>query len=79
MAPFAGDLFASDMDLPVNNDASSHACPENHAENGSGGGGSATHGFRQGKAIRVIFHSYWPPQPGLKVAVEGLAIKDGAV
>ena len=33
MAPFAGDLVASDMNLPVY-DAS--ACPENYAENDAG-------------------------------------------
>jgi hypothetical protein len=74
MTPFAGDLVASDMDLPVDNDASAYACPENHAENDVVVRGSAIDGLRKGEAIRVIFHAYSPPQTGLKVAVEGLAV-----
>ena len=42
MAPFAGDLVASDMNLPVY-DAS--ACPENYAENDAGVRGSAIDGL----------------------------------
>jgi hypothetical protein len=48
MAPFAGDLVASDMNLPVY-DAS--ACPGNYAENGAGIRGSAIDGLRKGEAI----------------------------
>jgi hypothetical protein len=74
MAPFAGDLVASDMDLPVDDDASTYACPEYHAENDTGVRGSAINGLRKGKAIRVILNAYSPPQSGFKVAVEGLPV-----
>ena len=74
MAPFAGDLVASDMELPVDNDASAYACPEYHAENDAGVRGSAIDGLRKGEAIRVILNAYSPPQPGLKVAVKGFAV-----
>ena len=45
MAPFAGNLVASDMDLPVYDDASAYACPEYHAENDTGVRGSAIDGL----------------------------------
>jgi hypothetical protein len=50
MAPFAGHLVASDMNLPVY-DASASACPENYAENAAGVRGSAINGLRKGEAI----------------------------
>jgi hypothetical protein len=62
MAPFAGDLVASDMNLPVY-DASASACPENYAENDAGVRCSAINGLRMGEAIRVILNAYSPPQP----------------
>jgi hypothetical protein len=74
MAPFAGDLVASDMDLPVYDDASAYACPENHAENDAGVRGSAIDSLRKGETISVVLNAYSPPQPGLKVTVEGLAV-----
>jgi hypothetical protein len=74
MPPFTGDLVASDMDLPVDDDASAYACPEYHAENDLSIGGGAIDGLRKCEAIRVILNAYLPPQSGSKVAVKGLAI-----
>ncbi len=79
MTPFAGDPVASHMELPIYDDASAYACAENHAEYDAGIRGSAIDGLRKGKAISVIFHAYWPPQPELKVVVQGHAVQDGAV
>jgi hypothetical protein len=74
MAPFAGDFVASDMDLPVDDDASAYACPEYHAENDMGVRGSAIDGLRKGETIRVILNAYSPPQSGFMVAVERLPV-----
>ncbi len=79
MAPLTGDLVASDINLSVYNDSSAHACPENHTEDDAGFRSRTINGLRKCEAIRVILHAYRPPQPGLKVAVEGLAIQDSAV
>jgi hypothetical protein len=65
VAPFADDLVASNMDLPVYDDASAY--PENHAENDAGVRGSAINGLRMGEAIGVILNAYSPPQPTLIV------------
>jgi hypothetical protein len=74
MAPFAGDPVAAHVDLPVYDDASPYSCPENHAENDAGIRGSTINGLRKGETIRVVLNTYRPPQPDLKVAVEGLAV-----
>jgi hypothetical protein len=44
------------------------------SENDAGVRGSAIDGLRKRETIRVILHAYSPPQPGLKVAVKGLAV-----
>jgi hypothetical protein len=74
MAPFAGDLVASDMELSVYDNASANACPEYYSENDAGFRGGAINGLRQGEAIRIIFQANLLPQPGLKVAVQRLAV-----
>jgi hypothetical protein len=70
MTPFTRDLVASNMDLPVYD----NACPENHAENDASVRGSTINGLRKGETIRVVLNAYSPPQPDLKIAVEGLAV-----
>jgi hypothetical protein len=62
------------MEVPANDDASAHTCPEYHREDDAGIRSSAIDGLRKCQAIRVILHAHRPPQPRLKVAVEGLAI-----
>ncbi len=74
MTPFAGDLVASEMELTVNHDASAYSCPEYHTEDDAGVRSSAIDGLRKGETVRIVLNADWPPQPGLKVAVEGLAI-----
>jgi hypothetical protein len=74
MTPFTRDLVASNMDLPVYDNASAYACPENHAENDASVRGSTINGLRKGETIRVVLNAYSPPQPDLKIAVEGLAV-----
>ena len=70
MAPFAGDLVASYMELPIYDDASAYACPEYDAENDTGVRGSAIHGLRKARQF-ASFSIRIGAQAGLKVAVEG--------
>jgi hypothetical protein len=67
------------MDLPVHDDTSAYACPENHTEDDAGVRCRAIDSLRKREAIRIVLHADWPRQPGLKVTVEGLAVQNGAV
>jgi hypothetical protein len=62
------------MNLPVYYDTSAYSCPKYHAENDAGIRGCTINGLRKGETIRVVLNAYSPPQPGLKVAVEGLTV-----
>ena len=66
MAPFAGDLVASDMNLPVY-DASASACPENYAENDAGVRCSAINGPEWARQFASFSMRIRRPNPHLIV------------